>query len=375
MSHISSVLASLVHVLSHAPSVFWRLTLSGIELGGVYALIAIGYTLVYGVLQFINFAHGDVYMVGAYIGFFSVTVWFASSSPWIQGICGIVLSIIGCALLGLFIERLAYRPLRNGLSSADAVPWSIISAFYVDAFLGKYLAARSVLPAVAIYLIVFAISFAVMLVVLKKLFRMLAPRIKPTNDRLTALITAIGMSLLLENQGAASFGVSPHIAQVKGINQSVAPLIVLVASVVLAAALVFVIKATSIGRAIRAVSQDKDAAALMGIPTDKVVGFTFLLGAGLAGAGGFLNHMVDGVQFDTNIGITLGLKAFIAAVLGGIGRVDGAIVGALLMGLAETYTGASIFSDFKNAVAFVILIAVLLLRPSGILGKTAQEKV
>jgi branched-chain amino acid transport system permease protein len=295
--------------------------INGIQIGSVYALIAVGYTMVYGVLRFINFAHGDVYMLGGYFGFFAVTQLLAKQAPLLQGICGLAICMLGCAIIGVLIERLAYKPVRK-------------------------------------------------------------------SGRLTALITAIGVSLLLENGAQAVFGATPRAYEIPGIGQPITvPLgsikltldkgqgIVLIAAVVLTILLVYIVRRTTIGKAIRAVSYDRDAATLMGINSATVITFTFALGSALAGAAGLLNHALTRQTFEPLIGVTLGLKAFVAAVLGGIGNIGGAVLGGLLMGLTEAFVGSSNLSSFRDMFAFIILITVLMFRPAGLLGSNVVEKV
>jgi branched-chain amino acid transport system permease protein len=371
-----------------ALQLFIQQFINGIQIGSVYALIAVGYTMVYGVLKFINFAHGDVYMLGAFTGIFVVTGLLVHASPGIQGVAALLLCMIGCAALGAFIERLAYRPLRNGLNAGDAIPWSLFWSLYVGLFVGPVLEAHSSLLGTTAFLVAFAVSFVALIPVLRRAFTTLGARLRPSRNRLTALITAIGMSLLLENQAQALFGVTPRAYQIGGVDGgrkihlgpmvisiSTGQLVVLIAAVLLTGLLVYIVRYTRVGRAIRAVSYDPEAAALMGIPTDRVIGMTFIIGSALAGAAGFLNHGLTRISFDANIGINFGLKAFVAAVLGGIGSIEGAVLGALLMGLAETYTSGSALSSFKDAIAFVILIVVLLFRPAGLLGRHVTEKV
>lgn len=371
-----------------ALQLFLQQFINGIQTGSVYALIAVGYTMVYGVLKFINFAHGDVYMVGAFAGFFAVTGLLTHVSPDTQGIVALAICMAVCASLGAFIERLAYRPLRNGLSAADAAPWAILAGLYVALLLGPVLRERVGGGDIGSFAIVLACAFAVFLPLLRALFNLLAPRLHPSRDRLTALITAIGISLLLENQGQALFGATPRAFEVPGIGGSlhvrIGPIqesiskgqvLILLSALVLTAMLVYIVRYTRVGRAIRAVSFDADAAALMGINTDRIIALTFVIGSSLAGAAGFLNHGLTRINFDANVGITLGLKAFIAAVLGGIGSIEGAVLGGLVMGLAESFTAGSALSSFRDAIAFVILIAVLLFRPSGLLGRNVIEKV
>ncbi len=373
--------------MTEAFQIFLQQLINGIQTGSIYALIAIGYTMVYGVLKFINFAHGDVYMVGAYIGFFTITGLLLHANPLMQNIGGLLLCMSGCALLGVFIERLAYRPLRNGLSASDAWPWALFTALYLGLFVGPKVEEHSQFNGVGAFLVVTAVSFAALWPLLRVFFRALGTRLKPSKNRLTALITAIGISLLLENQGQASFTPTPrqypsqsfkainlHMGAVQ-LNVSSGRIIELVAAILLTVLLVYIVRFTRTGRAIRAVSFDPEAAALMGIPTDRVIALTFIIGSSLAGAAGFLNHNLGQIPFKPDVGIQLGLKAFVAAVLGGIGSIEGAVLGALLMGLAESYVGGSALTSYKGAIAFVILIAVLLFRPAGLLGRYVTEKV
>lgn len=310
---------------------FLQQVVNGVQLGSVYALIALGYTMVYGVLRLINFAHGDVFMVGAFVGFY-VARWMKLTEQPTMGAALVALlpvlliTMATTALLGLLIERLAYRPLRR------------------------------------------------------------APR-------LTALITAIGVSLFLVNGGQLVFGADPQFfpnvspqgaAQtftVGGVTISKNQTVLVLVSGLLMAVLWYIVQRTRIGKAMRAVSHDADAAALMGINTDKVIAFTFALGAALAGAGGMLFASLTYAKILPLIGVPMGLKAFVAAVVGGIGSIPGAMLGGLLMGLSESFVkgapavGAFEPSRWTDAVAFVLLILVLLVRPAGLLGKSAPEKV
>jgi branched-chain amino acid transport system permease protein len=296
-------------------------TINGVQKGSVYALIAVGYTMVYGVLRFINFAHGDVYMLGAYFGFFTVTAIATKTIPIVQGVGGLMIAMMVCAAIGVIIERSAYKPVRK-------------------------------------------------------------------SGRLTALITAIGVSLLLENGAQAWFGASPQAFVVAGIDKPIqlslgsvslnfnrGQGLVLVAAVILTVILVYIVRRTTMGKAIRAVSFDREAASLMGINTNTVITITFLLGAALAGAAGFLNHGLTRQPFEPLIGVIYGLKAFVAAVLGGIGNIAGAVLGGLMMGLIEAFVESSQFSSFRDAFAFLILIAVLMFKPAGLLGQNVTEKV
>lgn len=292
--------------------------------GCIYALIALGYTMVYGVLRLINFAHGDVYMLGAFFGLFASRILGAytlaqNDQPvpmWIT-LAIFVLAMLGSALVGLVIERYAYRPLRG------------------------------------------------------------APR-------LTALITAIGVSLLLEYGGQMFFTPQPqgfptllperNIVQGSGIALTWTKVFIVVAAVGLMVALQLLINRTKVGRAMRAVSLDRAAASLMGINTNTIISFTFALGGALAAAAGVLQAL-DQPSIQPLMGIQVGLRAFVAAVLGGIGNIPGAVLGGLLMAFAETLAVQVGLSQFRDAVAFAILILVLVVRPAGLLGRNTVEKV
>ncbi|MFQ3582364.1 MAG: branched-chain amino acid ABC transporter permease [Chloracidobacterium sp.] len=296
--------------------------INGLALGGIYALIALGYTMVYGVLRLINFAHGDVYMLGTFAGYYvALRFGFSEANPSFIRAAGLLLAAMAtCAVVGLAIERLAYRPVRRA-------------------------------------------------------------------SRLTALITAIGVSLFLENLGQIVFGANPKFFpqvlparqfQVYGAATVTTPdLMILGASLLLTIGLHQLVHRSAFGRAMRAVAHDLDTAKLMGIDTDRIIALTFALGSALAAAAGVLVALRY-PKFDPLIGVTTGLKAFIAAVLGGIGNVTGAVLGGIIIGLAETlatgYLPAAL-NPYKDAVAFAILVTVLLARPTGILGTTAPEKV
>jgi branched-chain amino acid transport system permease protein len=293
--------------------------LNGIHLGSIYALIALGYTMVYGVLRLINFAHGDVYMVGAYVGLVLAARVGAAVHPGLgQAVVVMVGSMAGCALLGVIIERFAYRPLRQ------------------------------------------------------------APR-------LAALITAIGVSLLLENAIQLIYGPDPQyfpvllpsrpLIHTAAITVQSDEAIITITAILLMALLWYIVTRTKMGKAMRAVSYDREAALLMGINTDRVIAFTFVLGSALAGAAGFLYPALSHTKVDPLMGILPGLKAFVAAVLGGIGSIPGAMVGGLIMGIAEYAVVGIGLSAWRDAIAFIILILILLVRPAGIFGRAVPEKV
>ncbi len=296
--------------------------INGLALGSIYALIALGYTMVYGVLRLINFAHGDVYMLGTFAGYYTALRFgFSEAAPsFVRAALLLLVAMVVCAVAGLTIERLAYRPVRQA-------------------------------------------------------------------SRLTALITAIGVSLFLENVGQIIFGANPKFfPQVLPPQQfpvygavviTTPDLAILGASLILTIGLHRLVHHTAFGRAMRAIAHDLDTAKLMGIDTNRVIALTFAIGSALAAAAGVLVALRY-PKFDPLIGVTTGLKAFIAAVLGGIGNVSGAVLGGVIIGLAETmatgYLPATL-NPYKDAVAFAILVAVLLVRPTGILGTTAPEKV
>ena len=294
-----------------------QILLNGIAVGAIYALIALGYTMVYGILKLINFAHGDIFMLGSFVGFYAGG-WAAKHGTLGWGTAGIVLllAMIVCGTFGYLNERIAYRPLRN------------------------------------------------------------APRI-------ASLITAIGVSFLLEYGGQFVFGPDPkffptlvekHLINAGGIATTNYQIIVLVVALVFMLMLQYIIYGTKFGRAMRAVSFNFETASLMGIPTDRVISTTFIIGSALAAVAGILFGL-SYPKIDPLMGIMPGLKAFIAAVLGGIGNVPGAVVGGLIIGVIESFVGGSRFSNFRDAIAFVILIAILLFRPSGLFGKYEAEKV
>ncbi|MEW6308161.1 MAG: branched-chain amino acid ABC transporter permease [Bacillota bacterium] len=283
---------------------------NGVQLGVIYALVALGYTMVYGVVRLVNFAHGDVYMLGAFVGFFAATRLGLGFLPTL------LVSMAACALLGVVIERLAYRPLRQ------------------------------------------------------------APRI-------AALTTAIGVSLLLQNLVRLTVGPNPRgfpelftqrTLEFAGLRVYNISLIVLGVSLGLMLCLQYVVYRTRLGIAMRAVSLDKDAARLMGIDVDKVISVTFAIGSALAAAAGVMVALAY-TRIDPFMGMLPGLKAFVAAVLGGIGNIGGAVLGGLLMGVAETMVVGMGLSTLRDAVAFAVLITVLLFKPAGLLGRAVREKV
>ena len=303
---------------------FLQQTVNGLTLGSVYALLALGYSMVYGILKLLNFAHGEVFMFGAFAGYGVLTVLGGASSPVVPVWLLIVFMFLGAAAvssaLGVAIERFAYRPLRN------------------------------------------------------------APRIAP-------LISAIGMSFFLQASALLMFSGNPRSYDTPKlidvstgiplgpIRVSMLRILVIVMAAVLMVLLTLWVHRTRTGKAVRAVSFDREAAAMMGIDVDKVIVVTFLIGSALAGIGGVMVGLALFGRIFHLMGFVAGLKAFTAAVVGGIGSIPGAMLGGLLIGFAEAYSTGYISSTFQNLIVFGILIVVLLVRPSGLLGKPELVKV
>ena len=283
---------------------------NGLILGSVYALLALGYTMVYGIIKLINFAHGDIYMIGAFMGYYLI------NTLHLNFLVALILSMVGTAILGVVIEFLAYRPLRN-------------------------------------------------------------------STRIAALITAIGVSFLLEYGMVFFVGANtrsfPQV--IKTVRYTLGPisisniqLMILGISILLMVGLQFIVQKTKMGKAMQAVSVDSDAAQLMGINVNRTISFTFALGSALAGAAGVLIALYYN-SLEPLMGMTPGIKSFVAAVLGGIGIIPGAALGGFVIGLLETFATAVGLSDFRDAIVYAILIIILLVRPAGILGKNVKEKV
>lgn len=289
---------------------FAQQIINGVSLGSIYALIALGYTMIYGIIKLINFAHGDIYMVGAYLGY------VATSKMGLPFIPALLIAMIGSAITGIIIERIAYRPMRN------------------------------------------------------------APRI-------AVLITAIGVSFFLEN--AMILFVTPQprtfpavfnatVYHIGGLVINNQQIIILLSALVLMVALTYIVNNTKVGKAMRAVSFDADAARLMGINIDGIISMTFALGSALAAAAGVLVGIYYN-SIDPLMGMMPGIKAFIAAVVGGIGILPGAMLGGIIMGLVEAIVSGFFSSTYRDAAAFAILILILLYKPTGLLGKNVKEKV
>jgi branched-chain amino acid transport system permease protein len=340
---------------------FLQQLLNGVVWGSIYALIALGYTMVYGILRLINFAHGDVYMFGAFMGYYAARMFHVVEHPGVLGtLLVFAFSMAISGLLGFLIERGAYRELRKG---SRVVAYMIVGAAILAALNGAALH----LQGAAAWLLLgggFALGGLV------GHFAERNQRHTPSTSRLTALITAIGVSLLLENGGLLVFGADPKFfpeilptrdLNLGGIRVSSSLLIVLAVAVVLMFLLRFVVLHTRVGKAMRAVSFNRDAASLMGVPTDTIISLTFVGGSMLAAAAGILVGMAN-PKIDPLMGIMPGLKAFVAAVLGGIGNIPGAVLGGLLMGITETLVVAYVSSTYRDAIAFALLIVILLVR-------------
>lgn len=303
-------------------SEFFQHFINGITLGGVYALVALGYTMVYGILKFINFAHGDILMWASYVGLFTYNAIRGSHAPGAFSVfaffVAMIIAAIFSAALGMAIEKIAYKPLRKA-------------------------------------------------------------------TRLAPLLSAIGVSYILSNSAQLFFGAHSRkleypfdntpLTGASGISITPHQILVLVVSGVTMVALMLFVNKTRLGKAMRATSLDQDAASLMGINVNNIISLTFAIGSALAAIGGMLVSLDFKVY--ATMGTMLGLKAFVAAVVGGIGSIPGAMIGGLLLGLLETFGVAllRIPLGYKDTIAFVVLIIILLVRPSGILGKNVREKV
>ena len=289
---------------------FFQQLINGLSLGSIYALLALGYTMVYGIIKLINFAHGEIYMIGAFVGYYVINTFKLGL------VTTLIIAMAICAALGVLIEFLAYRPLRK-------------------------------------------------------------------STRIAALITAIGVSYLIQNVMVYFIGADtrPFPQIIENTNYDLGiftiskiQLMILSTSIVLMILLQLIVKYTKMGKAMRAVSVDADAAQLMGINVNHTISFTFAIGSALAAAGGVLIGLYYN-SIDPMMGVAPGLKAFIAAVFGGIGIIPGAALGGFAIGIIETFVSALGFTAYRDAVVYAILIIVLLVRPAGLLGKNVKEKV
>ncbi len=304
---------------------FFGQLVAGLTLGSLYALLALGYSMVYGILKLLNFAHGEVFMIGSYIGYFVLTALGGAVSPSIPVALVIILMFIagmlGSGLLGVAIERFAYRPLRR------------------------------------------------------------AARIAP-------LISALGVSFFLQQTATLLFGSTPKQYNTFSLSGGTLfdrvtigsfeiqymEIIVIASAAMLMVALTQLVTRTQVGKAMRATSFDLEAASMMGIDVDRVIVFTFFIGSALAGAGGVMNGLIF-QNVNAYVGFNAGLKAFTAAVVGGIGSIPGAMIGGVAIGVAQVFSTGYLSSAYQDVIVFVILIVFMLLRPSGLLGAPALQKV
>ena len=283
--------------------------INGIQLGSIYALVALGYSMVYGIVKLINFAHGEIIMVGSYC------LWYCISRLGVSPVLAIAITVVLCSLLGVLIEKVAYKPLRK-------------------------------------------------------------------SARISLLITAIGISLLLQNTMQLLFSANPRMftnifpgsVTVGGLTVSITALVTIGVSIVMMVGLHFLVNKTKMGTAMRAVSEDTETAQLMGVNVNNTISFTFAVGSALAAVAAVL-YCNSYAQIVPTMGSMLGLKAFVAAVLGGIGSIPGAVIGGFTIGVAETLTKGYISSNLADAVVFGILILVLLIKPTGLMGRRIAEKV
>lgn len=289
---------------------FLTQVLNGLQLGSIYALVALGYTMVYGIILLLNFAHGDIIMFGSYVA------WIALVQLGLNPAIAVLLAIFGCVVLGVLIDKVAYAPLRE------------------------------------------------------------APR-------LSILITAIGVSYLLENGVQLLLGADAKVVpsiidlgtvQVFGLTLSGTALLTVAVTIVATVVLTLLVQKTRLGKAMRAVSEDMGAARLMGVNVNSTISFTFAVGSALAGIAAILYSMAY-QQVSPTMGVILGTKAFVAAVLGGIGSIPGAVIGGLIVGFSEVFVAAFGLSVWQDAVVFLLLILVLVVKPTGLLGRPVTEKV
>lgn len=360
--------------------------LNGLTLGGIYALIALGYTMVYGIVKLINFAHGEIFMVGAFTGL------LVAGTLTQNFFAAIIIAMAFCALLGLIVEKTAYQPLRDSSAKNKIFTAVTMSIVILIAYLSKNSFA-SLFTNVQFYVGI-ALLGALVFWIIKRGNRSASTG----SSRINALISAIGMSMIISNLVALIYGPQranyPNLidlGEVKFGGTSVAGLqfFIIIASLVLMFILHYIVHKTKIGLSMRAVSQNLDAARLMGINPNRVIGYTFAIGSALAAAAGVLVGVYYTVA-EATMGSMYGLKAFVAAVLGGIGSIPGAMVGGFIFGILEIFgtamtpyivkfsemIGVEFFTpNFKDAIAFGILIFILIIKPTGIFGKTTREKV
>jgi len=417
---------SLVLMQQQQPVAFTQHLVNGLTLGALFALIALGYTMVYGIIELINFAHGEVFMVGSFLGLIvlEALLGWGITSVWLAPLLALAVAMLGCASLGVALDAVAYKPLRRKPNWRSVLAACIaIFGLVVVLIPGRMQVALGVEGASEPYFFVSRLGGFVILILFAWSAFSLDERNPSTprnTPRVNALLSAIGMSIFLQNLVMlsagrdtqtfvqvsdftglpvdSSTGLSRTSFPMWGIEVQYIEVSTLVAAVALMLMLDVFISRTRTGKGMRAIAQDPDAARMLGIPVARIITMTFMVGSALAAAAGILYGLrYGGVKF--NDGFIIGLKAFIAAVLGGIGNIRGAMLGGFLLGLSETVVVATMefgwqrlglwcygddmaslwphaeFHDYKDAIAFLILVAVLTFRPAGLLGAPEIEKV
>jgi len=421
-----ALVVSLVLMQQQQPMAFVQHLVNGLTLGALFALIALGYTMVYGIIELINFAHGEVFMVGSFLGLVVLEALFGwgITSVWLAPLLALTIAMLGCASLGVALDAVAYKPLRRNPNWGSVIS-ACVAVFGLVAVLlpGRLQISLGMEGASEPYFFASRLGGFVILV----LFAWSAffldernPGVRRSTPRVNALLSAIGMSIFLQNLVMLSVGrdtqtfvqasdfsglpIDPSTGRtltsfpMLGIEVQYLEVLTLVSAILLMLLLDVFISRTRIGKGMRAIAQDPDAARMLGIPVARIITMTFMVGSALAAAAGILYGLrYGGVKF--NDGFIIGLKAFIAGVLGGIGNMRGAMLGGFILGLSETVVVATMefgwqrlgswcygdeavslwphaeFHDYKDAIAFLILVAVLTFRPAGLLGSAEIEKV
>lgn len=340
-----------MHFNGQWTSLFEQLV-NGITVGSFYALIALGYTMVYGVLSMINFAHGEIFMIGSYAGLFTIhrleEAGLVQSNPPLAILLTFIAGASGAALAGIIVERLAYRPLRKASRLA-----TLISAIGASIFLQEFV---RLVPTMGGAILNFRIG----------------------NDYLFSSHIRQTATTWLKDLGGAMVRVYPGVLgtdgiRIAGVFISYSRILIMTVSILLMLVLFLLVRFTKLGKAMRAVAEDKDTASLMGINVNRIITQTFLIGSAMAGIAGVMVGMFY-LQIKPTMGFVPGIKAFTSAVLGGIGNIPGAMVGGYVLGLAEVIATQFLPAVYKDVVAFAILILVLILKPTGILGSAIVQK-
>ncbi len=332
----------------------WKLVSAletGLAQGAMIALVALGYTMVYGILKLINFAHSEVFMMGAYAGLFLITGLGGESSPLLAGVLGTLGAMCFAGLLGVIVERIAYAPIRGGTGAEVPLLFRLVGFIPGFSVVGN-LGAR----------------------ITRGLGRRKRARShQSANTRITPLVTALGMSVLLQNLAQLLFTAQyrgyPRLLPIQHTRK-----VIFVTAVTVMVALQFLVHRTWTGRAMRALSMNIEAARLMGIRTSRIIALTFVTGSMLAAVGAVL-YCLDQSQVYPTMGVTIGTRAFVAAVIGGIGNIPGAMLGGVLIGIIGEMTKLTPYSGLQDVLVFTVLIGVLLVKPTGLLGKAGIEKV